>query len=509
MKKVFVLLLSVLFFISIHQVMAQDPYARLKQTAAQSPVIKRVLAKTELAESDKRLKVSQKAPIAFRQFDMVDLKGRKIDPNETTIINGKQITAREFFARLNEIEKEQNAKGYSIRGDKSALVVDIVTPASELDGKVPEMSMKIAPLKSENDLKSLSPNSKQIGSLTLNPFGQYSDAEKKKLAETKFSVDPSGTLAASTNSNSIKNRRSNLTAVTGSNKNTTLTTGNNTTSGALKVISDLTTKEWSLGIMSTVKAGVRANLLRSAKIYPYNPQSPGSSMSEFKVKADASVFGGILNNSLDLLSAGVELFAPSDSSKPMTVKEQIQLAGFTVINTTENLTQSKTFGKSQARDIDNSFPIKIPICCGVGFVGKIGVKGSVGLNYNCAIFRTVVRLQAEPVIELKGYAEGGASVAGIANVGVGAEINFIQGHIPLNSYVGIWAQNADQVIVGYNYYMGYDLSLLGGRLYGYAEVCCPWVGCHRLGEVNFIKWDGFKASGTIAEGGSNYVLNNL
>jgi len=518
MKRTMFLFLSCIVFFSSYQAMGQDPYTRLKQTAAQSPVVNREMSKIVVSEAESRQKVSRRPPIPFRPIEMVDLKGRKIAPDETTVINGKTITARELFAKLNEIEQDQNAKGYSIRDDKSTYKVNLATPASELDAKVPELSKKISPLKSETELKSLSPTSKMIGNLRLNPFGKYNDAEKKSLAETKFSVDARGNLSASPTINKFAEVKKTSTASKKADavrapvsdlKGLTATTGNSTSSGALKVISDISTKDWSLGSAETIKAGVQATLLRSAKIYPYNPQSPGSSMSEFKINAKVKIYGEIRNNSLDVLSGEVELFAPANTSKPMTVKEQIQLVGITVLNATQSLTQEKTFGKTHARNFDNSFAAYIPICCGVGFTGKVGVKGSVGLNYNCSIFRTVVSLEAEPVMDLKGYAEGGASVAGIANVGVGAEITFLKGHIPLNSYVGLWSQNADQIVVGYNYYMGFDLSMLSGRLYGYAEVCCPWIGCHRLGEADFCNWGGFKASGTIADGGSTDVINNL
>lgn len=518
MKKTLFLFLSCIFFVGIYQAVGQDPYTRLKQTAAQSPVVRRETTKIVISESESRQKVKTKPAIPFKPIDMVDLKGRRIAPDETTVINGRKITAREFFAKLNEIEKDQNAKGYSIRDNRSTYVVNMAAPASELDRQVPELSKKIGPLKSETELKSLSPANKTIGNVQLNPFGRYSDAEKKKLAETKFSVDTRGNLNVSPTNNTIADtkktgnplkNRGNTNAPIKDLKGLTATTGNSTTSGALKVISDISTKDWSIGTASTFKAGVQVSLLRSAKIYQYNPQSPGSSMSEFKINAKAKIYGEIHNNSLDLLSGEVEVFAPANTSKPMTVKEQLQIAGITVLNATQNLTQEKTFAKNNARNFDYSVPVTVPICCGVSFSGKIGVKGSLGLTYNCSIFRSVVSLEAAPVMDLKGYAEGGASLAGIATVGAGVDITFLKGSIPLNSYVGIWSQNADQIVVGYNYYIGYDLTMLSGRLYGYADVCCPWVGCHRLGEVPFCEWSGIKASGTFVEGGSNNVISNL
>ena len=512
MKKILFFLLCFLL-IGAEWAVGQDPYTRLKQTAGQNPVLKQELREVVIPESDSRRRVERKAPIPFRSIEMADKQGKKINPDETIVVNDKNEKAKVVFDKLNEIERDQNAKGYSIRNKQSALVIDIVTPASELDGRVAEMSKSISPLKSEAELKTISAAPRQVSNVTLNPFGQYNSAEKEKLEATKFEVNGSGVLSASTSStaNGVKAKRGTMADVVNANKNTTLTTGNNTSSAnALKVINETSTKDWSFGIMSTFKAGVEASLSRYAKIYPFNPASPGKSLSEFRVSANAKVYGGLFGNSLDLLSGGVEFYAPSDSSKQMTAKAQILVAGITILSMNESATQSKTYSKSNARSVDKSFPINVPICCGIGFSGKIGIKGEVGLNYNGGIYRTVATLEAAPVIDLKGYIEAGVSFGGVAKLGVGGELTFIKGNVPLSSYVGIWSQTASQVVVGYNYYMGYDLNVLSGRLYGYADVCVPVIdACHRVGEVNFFTWGGFKSSGTFVDGGSNYVLANL
>jgi len=278
MKRLELLFFTTIFIISIQHTDAQDPYSRLKQAAGQNPVLRQSLSEVVIPESDPRRKVEKKTPIAFRSFEMADKKGTKIDPEETIAVNDKNEKAKVVFDKLNEIEKEQNAKGYSIRNKESALVIDIVTPASELDGRVPEMLKSIGPLRSESELKTLSATTKQVSSLTLNPFAQYNSAEREKLEGTKFEVNGSGVLSASAygNANGLKTaKRFPVTGVTNPNRNSTLTTGNNTSPAtALKVINETSTKDWSFGIMSTFKAGVEVSLVRYAKICPFNPESP-------------------------------------------------------------------------------------------------------------------------------------------------------------------------------------------------------------------------------------------
>ena len=517
MKKLFFLFFTYVLFTGFNQAIGQDPYAMLKQTAAKNPVLTKDLGKVILTESDSRLSVSRQRPIAFRGFDMVDKTGKRIDPNEMIVVNGKSEKAQDIFNKLNEIEKEQNARGYSIRDDRP-VIIDIVTPASSLDGKVQEMSTSVSPLKSEAELQTLSAITRQVGNLVLKPADQYSETERKRVMETQFLVNGSGglsTSASTTPTSSKANRNANVAPGFKNLTNAPDTKPSNSTT-ALKVINETSSKDWSFGVMSTFQAGVKAALSRYSKICPFNPQSPGSSLSEFKVSANASVYAGLFDHSLDLLSGGVEFYAPSDSGKPMSVKVQIRAAGITIMSRNENFTQSKLIGESSSYSnfsgklIDQHADITVPICCGISFSGKIGIKGNIGFNYGGSVFRTVVNLRAEPVIDLQGYAEAGVSLAGVGKLGAGGELTFIQGHIPFSSLVGIWAQNADQIVVGYNYYLGYDLTVLKGRVYGYADVCVPVIDkCHRLGEINFFKWNGFHSAGTIADGNTNYVINNL
>ncbi|MEP6674422.1 MAG: hypothetical protein ABJA78_04680, partial [Ferruginibacter sp.] len=243
MKKIFFSLLACVLFIGIHHAAGQDPYTRLKQSAGQNPVLRQNLKEVVIPENDSRRKVEKKAPIAFKPIEMVDKQGRRINPDETIVVNEKSEKASVIFDKLNEIEKEQNARGYSIRNNQAPLIIDIITPSSELDGRVPEMAKSINRLKSESELNTLAASIKQVDGITINPFGQYNGTERDKLERTKFAVNASGVLSASTSTpksseTGLKAKRfANTTGVTDPNKNLTLTTGgSNNSSNALKVI---------------------------------------------------------------------------------------------------------------------------------------------------------------------------------------------------------------------------------------------------------------------------------
>ncbi|RMF44913.1 MAG: hypothetical protein D6753_01385 [Planctomycetota bacterium] len=71
------------------------------------------------------LQVFRRTPIAFSPIEMVDPRtGRRIPPDEIlTLGNGTRITAGEYFAELNRIEKDLNALGYSFRNAPTDTVI--------------------------------------------------------------------------------------------------------------------------------------------------------------------------------------------------------------------------------------------------------------------------------------------------------------------------------------------------------------------------------------------------
>ena len=181
---------------------------------------------------------------------------------------------------------------------------------------------------------------------------------------------------------------------------------------------------------------------------------------------------------------------------------------------TFSYSQEKSLSKTYGRSFDKSFPLRVPLLPGLDFKGLIGVIGEVGFEYEAKIERTVASVHAKPLIDLKVYGEGGLSLIGVAGGGVEAELTFIKGQLDLNAHAGIFSQNLLNVVVGVNHYFGYEIEILSGSISAFGEVCSPvdipWVDdCYRKDHLLF-KWNGFKDSGTITEGGFEPItLKNI
>ncbi len=196
----------------------------------------------------------------------------------------------------------------------------------------------------------------------------------------------------------------------------------------------------------------------------------------------------------------------------MSAKLNIKAAGITLYNFSREYRQSASFSDFYGKEFDKSFPIEVPIGYGFDFKGKIGAKGRIGFEYGGAIYRTFVSVQGKPVAEVEGYAEAGIEFLDVIGAGVGGKLTFLKGNLSLDAFAGVWAQDAEQIVLAISYHFGYDLEMLSGSLYCYVEVCAPdWLGggCWRPIEHELYKWNGFKRTGTIAEGTHSYVLANV
>jgi hypothetical protein len=275
------------------------------------------------------------------------------------------------------------------------------------------------------------------------------------------------------------------------------------------------TKTWSLGDPETFEVGIEGKLHRYAAIYPFNPEQPEKSLSEFKVSANGRIWGSVLSHSLDLLSGSGEFYSPANTDKKMSAKINIKAAGITLYNFSREYDQSATFSNIYGKNFDKSFPIEIPIGYGFEFKGKIGVKGRVGFEYGGALYRSFATVQGKPIAQIDGYAEAGLEFLDILGGGVGGNLTLLKGSLGLDAFAGIWAQDAEQIVLAISYHFGYDLEMLSGSLYCYFEVCAPdWIpffggDCARPVEHELFKWSGIKKSGTITEGTESFVLANI
>lgn len=486
-KPVLPVLLFGLVFIAagFQKIQAQDkPFERLKMVADNQATLKSQLSPVSITKASPLWNVNKRTPIAYRPIEMKDSLGMPIPADKMmTLPNGQRITAREYFARVNNIERQLNAEGYTLREKKTLIVSKTVTPNATLNVKRSNEPNPIKPLLNETDLKKITDPTAKYGDVVLKPLANYTDAEKQNLNSLRIESD-NGKMVAKKLARPVSGLVAGIL-----NPN------------PVKVINETSVKDWSFGSASTFKAGIRGELNRFAKLYQFNPAHPEKSKSEFKLTASGKIYGALFNHSFDFVNAKATYYSPEDIDKKMTLKVVVSVVGITVLNLDKSYDQVQTITDRVAKNFDKSFPIRFPIIGPINFSGKVGVKGMVGFEYSGNLYRSFASIVAKPLADISGYAEAGFDVY-VASVGVGGRLTFIKGNLDLSGFAGIIFQNPDQLVALVNYYVGYDLSILSGELYAYASFAI-WRGEHTI-----FNWDGYNRSGTIAEGSKRYVIDN-
>lgn len=486
-----ILLLALFMSVAGYQKMQaqDDPFTRLKKVADSETELKSQARGVTIAKTNPVWKANAKAVIPFKPIDMKDASGRTIPPDEImTLKNGQKMTAREYFAKLNQLERSLNLQGYSLRDQQKATVSKTITSSQELEGRLNSVPKPIGQLRTGDNLKKFMDPTENAGEAVLKPYARYSNEEKKRLNSLRIETE-NGKLVA----RKVQIPPGPSPAVPIS-------------SSPLKTINETSTKDWRFGSSSTFRAGIRGDLIRYAKLYQFDPRNPERSKSEFKVTAKGKVYGSLFNHSFDFVNASAVYYSPADTAQDMSVTVVVSVVGINVLNLRKTYDQVKTITGRIAKNFDKSFPISFPIVGPISFSGKVGVKGMVGLEYEGNLYRTFVNLSAKPIAEISGYAEAGLSI-GVAGIGVGGRLTFLKGELDLDGFAGIIFQNPEQIVAAVSYYFGHDLTILKGELYAYAEVgWCPvcWEGEHTI-----FRWDGFRSSGTIAEGTRRYVIANV
>ncbi|MDV7139376.1 hypothetical protein R3X28_10840 [Maribacter sp. TH_r10] len=489
-----------------------DPYTRLKNEAKKTAVQKSRMSPIEISQNDPNWKGKTKAAIKFVPFKLEDKKGNPIPPNrKVTLKNGKVITALQLLNETNALEKKLNSKGYSLRINDEKVVSRTVTDTKFLDGRRSLAPKSIGAFKKEAEVKKFMSLERQVQvagpsfngrsqMLTLKPYSSYTQSERDQINKYDFSKVSGKVIAQKTTKRRpFKDFR-------------TKRIGN---LAKLYEINKTNNKNWGFGNPDTFRANLEGSITRFAKIYPFDPQNTANNKSEFRVKATSKATGSLLGKSIDILNASCQFHAPSNVSKKMSATISVKALEMNLFppNST-TFSQQKSFSKTYGRSFDKSFPLRVPILPGLDFVGLIGVKGEVGFEYEAKIERTVASVHAKPLIDLKVYGEGGLSLIGVFEGGVEAELTFIKGELDLNAFAGIFSQNSENIVVGVNHYFGYDIEILSGTISAYGEACSPIDipfidDCYRK-EHELFKWDGFKDSGTITEGGFEpFTLKNI
>ena len=136
-----------------------------------------------------------------------------------------------------------------------------------------------------------------------------------------------------------------------------------------------------------------------------------------------------------------------------------------------------------------------PIPCSV----KLGAQGSAGVRYFIGVRPAHATAQVIPNAHARAYAQFGVDIV-IASAGVGGQLRLIDFELRLGGDLGVNFDNS-RAYVDEHFYAQYDLTMLSGSLYVFAEVYVPafdippWHKKHY--QWDLWKWAGFKKKGYL------------
>src|SRR5262249_11685811 len=131
---------------------------------------------------------------------------------------------------------------------------------------------------------------------------------------------------------------------------------------------------------------------------------------------------------------------------------------------TTNFTQTKKL--NQAFDYGTSFHFSIgPIPVS----GKVGVRGSAGVDFTYGVRQAHATLNVTPHIEAKAYAQAGVDI-GIASAGVGGQLTLLKDELVLGAEVGLDLDPQKGPYISEHLYLHNKLEMLSGQFYLFAKV---------------------------------------
>ncbi|MBP9097461.1 MAG: hypothetical protein KBF74_01495 [Ferruginibacter sp.] len=486
-----IMLITVVGCLHVTQtVLAQndDPFTKLKQLAQKQPVQKQTLAKKAfIKENDPSFRVFKKNPIAFAPFEIKDGTGKLVSPTDMiTLSNGKTVVAGDYYKQVNEIEKDMNAKGYSLR-NKDVLRSEIIRNKKLYDNKLRLMPAKVGPLLSEKELSKYLNPSLKVGNLTLKPILKYTAAEKDAVNKMMFSKT-NGKFTAISRPMSAKKPHVIMPA----------------TPRLVKELKYDFAKSWPTDreyLGDPEKFAVAVNTGFGLHIKQYSRCDPRLDPSTYSAYAQCTAKGSLFGNAFNILKADANITVPAKLTSTSSVNLVVAVAGINLVNEHNDAStfQVNMSERPAVMSIDKSLQLSVPIVGPITFEGSVGVRGYAGLDYGLSVDKLNLVLRVYPNAQIAGYAEAGLGF-GFGEVGVGAELTFLSVGFPLNGGIGVVVDNEDQLVIVTHYNLGYSVKELNGRLYLYADLCWPFPKvCGRIAEVNIFSWDGFIQSGAFAQ----------
>ena len=503
MKKIS-LFCFLLAFIVMKSLNAQtdDPYERMRKLARSAQTAFNSNAGDKvISTSDPLYAINAKAPIQFVPFELKDKLGNPISPDLLIALpNGRKITMQEYLVKINDFERELNKAGYSLRKDSLIHISKLVTDDRYKQQKVLTMPTPLKPRITGGDLESYG----RITNTSGYSFVPYVLPPEEKNSRPADMVYKGKVLTKAQIKNKSIKAEPSYNALN--------------SSKLLHERKDENPFNYELGNPSIISAAISFNFIRSLKVYSTNLNDVTKNKSQFRLDGLSEVNGSVFGYSFNIAKASAFLDAPADLSKTKTLNASVSALGKTYINYNESYTASSgpiVYEDRYAKGIEVSAGVTIPIFGPLTFVGKIGVRGDIGLEYALkATGVPDVSISVKPIVDVKVYAEIGIGVGDMAVIGIGGNLTLIKADVDLVGTIAVgnlYAVNAVSYPLSYKYNVGLNLTLLSGNMYVFGKLCTPSLwgmlpqACYTYTHEIY-SWEGYKINTTLAQ---DQILMNL
>jgi hypothetical protein len=423
--------------------------------------------KDTLQVNNTQVSRSTLSPKTHVPYKLADIKGVRLPTLTARDGTVSTMSAAEYLDKLNQMEKDLNMKGYSMRGGtKTASFTRTTVPYGTV--------------------KNTKTSSTSLQTLAATPTVVY-PTESAQISRVTASAPAtvlytSGEPAPSSTAPCLPSAIAYLTET-------------KTTSYTLAPL------DLSFGDKSSLYAGIFAKYELKGKAEPlpglcYWTATPATvtnaikntnSEFSFYVGAGAHIF--VLNHEFKIAEASISITTPSNPAKKLSKKELLMRIGKTIIDDVEEFTEdSKLLDRTDQEGFTNTVAdIVIPIAGPVSIRTTFKVSGSIGIRYLTSMSRYGLYAAVTPFAKLNANFEGALDICSIASVGVGGSLTVFDLQAPASvKSMLTWGPESWKLESVTDWTL--KATFLKGRLYGFAEIDY-WIDTKRW-EIDFANLPG-------------------
>ncbi len=466
----------------------------------------------------------------FQQFDMVDDTGHPLKPTDMMeLSNGKVVSAQEFYASLNRLERGLNKIGHSLREPGTVRKIDLnfadtraiqnqFSDYTKLSRAVNQMSVpnRKALIHAKEPMTTGGATKSRGGNSPLSRPGVSSPGtliRPRSGSSTRINSGPnpifsgsgSGTSTALTRQGAGSSKfggalRNELTTVLAQGTTLGKDATTNLSWGVDKPFGDN-----NMGVRLKASLSLNASSINSA-----TPPTLSGSTTNIKATFNGGCQGTLLGTRFDILNASCEI-GTSSNAKDVSLGWNVNVAGFQV------LTGSKSYGDSlqwsdgysipfQKQSQTMEFPIFGPFACS----GFVGIEGEAGIKANIALNPIYAEADIVPYVKAGVYGEvlGGLDLE-VASAwgGLHADLTLVDDQFTLGANLGIVALPGNKIGWADEAYVRNSVNLFTGTLSLVAHIFGPGGVKIQDWEYPFYTVRGYHDESTLFHTGAVHELS--